>query len=264
MHGWRGPPGVYESAALPRLFVPAAELLLDALPPLTPQTRVLEVGAASGALSRPLVERIAGLGRLIAAEVDDAFAWSLPDVARRAARVVAGFPRLPFHTGAFDLACLNLILGHDDDDDASALRELRRLVRPDGSLLFTSLLQGSLDTLLELLEEIADARADDDVLDAVRLAGQRLPSPEALAARVEGAGFSIQRSGVEERLLGVYDGRTLLDDVLLQQALLPTLLASVPLTTPLRHSLATAVDTWHEGRLTVRLHTGVWLATRRS
>jgi type I restriction-modification system DNA methylase subunit len=56
---------VFTEQVLPRLLCAPAELLLDALPPLQPQTRFLEIDAAGGVVARPLVERIAGLGRLV-------------------------------------------------------------------------------------------------------------------------------------------------------------------------------------------------------
>lgn len=62
---------MFQSQVLPRLLAAPAELILDALPPLQPQTRFLEVGAGGGVVARALVERAAGWFHVHAGFVGD-------------------------------------------------------------------------------------------------------------------------------------------------------------------------------------------------
>ena len=123
----RGPPEVFAREVRPRLLAAPAELILDALPPLQPQMRFLEVGAGGAVVARPLLERIAGLGRLVAIDDDVDLACALPNAPKRAARAVAGFPQLPFAADVFDVAIANLVLG-EVSKDGPRLAELRRVL----------------------------------------------------------------------------------------------------------------------------------------
>lgn len=258
---WRGQPGIFESEVVPRLLMPAADLLLDALPALAPQTRFLEVQAGGGVLASPLAERIAGLGRLVSVDVDDALVFALPEVPRRATRVVGGFPRLPFHTGAFDVVCLNLVLGRSGDDDLARLREVRRLVRPGGTVLCTAIGDQSFLALTDLVAEMAEARGFDDVVDAVHRFRSCLPSIEAVGARLEAAGFAVNHCGAEDRLLGLYDGANLLEDPLVRNVLLDDAL-DMDLPPSLAGAITAATDGWFAEGLALRAQTIVCAASR--
>jgi SAM-dependent methyltransferase len=208
---------------VPRLLAASAELLLDVLPPLQPQTRFLEVGAAGGLVARTLVERIAGLGRLVAVDVDPAHVAALPAAPRRAARAVASVP-LPLADAAFDVALANLVLG--GDDDARWWPELRRVLKPGGALLCTMFVRGSWDTLFDLVAEAGEVAGFDAVTDAVLRARDALPAEAALvdAARAHGLAPALP-TGVEERLVGfAVDGAALRSDPIVRDVLLPSFL----------------------------------------
>ncbi len=254
----RGPPNVFHSQVLPRLLAAPAELILDALPPLQPQFRFLEVGAGGGVVARALVERIAGLGRLIAVDDDAVLAAALPAGARRAARAVAALPALPFAPGAFDVAIANLVLG-DADHDVPRLAELRRVVRPGGWLLATVALRGSFDELFDLLAEACEATQLLTQKTASQEARAALPDDDALRLRFADAGFTVQTFGVEDRLLALSDGASLVDDPLVREVLLPAL-TGAPLPESASQALARAADTWFKDGMPLRVRTGIVVA----
>jgi SAM-dependent methyltransferase len=212
---------VFDSDVVPRLLAAPAELLLDALPPLQPQMRFLEVGARGGVIARTLIERIAGLGRLVSVDVDDAAVRALPAGPRRAARAVAGLP-LPFADGAFDVALANLLLGGHDDDVAFAA--LRRVLKPGGWLLATALVRGSWDALFDLVGEACETIERVDVGDRVQAIRDDLSGETRLVATAEAHRLVPAHGvGVEDRLVGfAMDGAALRADPLVRDLLLPT------------------------------------------
>lgn len=109
--------------------------------------RILDIGAASGDSARRLARRYRGV-RLIGLDP----APEMAAVARRKAgwfarrRFVAGdVERLPFGDASFDLVASNLTLQWYDPQ--AAFPEIRRVLRPGGLFVFTSL---GPDTLQEL------------------------------------------------------------------------------------------------------------------
>jgi SAM-dependent methyltransferase len=234
----RIPGQTFAHDVVPRVLAGASELLLDALPPLQPQMRFLEVGAAGGLVARTLVERIAGLGRLVATDVDPALVAALPTGARRAARAVAGLP-LPFVDGGFDVVLSNLGLGGPDDD--ALLAELRRVLKPGGSLVATALVRGAWDALFDLVAEAGETAGHDDISDAVQRARDALPTEGALVAHAAAHGLVAHAGlGLEERLVAfAADGLALRADPLVRDVLLPSWLADVYVDPP---SFCQAVD----------------------
>ena len=246
---------MFAREVLPRLLAAPAELILDALPPLQPQTRFLEVGAGGGVVARALIERIAGLGRLVAIDDDADLALALPAGPKRGARAVAGFPQLPFANAVFDVAIVNLVLG-DGIKDAPRLAELRRVLRPGGWLLATVALTGSFDELFELVAEACEASSLHHLKAATRQAQAALPDDDALRARLTEAGYVVAQLGVEERLLCLVDGDSILEDTLITEVLLPALLG-VPLPEEARDALVRAANTWFKGGMPLRVRTAI-------
>jgi ubiquinone/menaquinone biosynthesis C-methylase UbiE len=97
---------------------------------------VLEVGAGTGA---NLEHYPAALDRLVLAEPDRHMARRLADrvaeLGRGAEVVEAPAEALPFADGAFDTVVVTLVLC-TVEDPAESLREIRRVLRPGGRLLF--------------------------------------------------------------------------------------------------------------------------------
>ena len=246
---------MFTEQVLPRLLCAPAELLLDALPPLQPQTRFLEIDAAGGVVARPLVERIAGLGRLVTLDEDLREVANLPAGARRAARAVGKASALPFAAGAFDVAIANLVLG-DSHDDGPRLAELRRVLRPGAWLLATVILRGSWEELLDVVFDAAESSNLPRVAAAVDEARSGLPDAATLRTRVADAGFAVSPLGLEERVIAVHSGASLVDDALINDVVLPALLGmSLPaaLQLPLLH----ATDVNFPAGLPLRVTTGL-------
>lgn len=248
----------YASDVVPRLLLAPAELLLDALPPLQPQTRFLEVCAGAGALARPLTERIAGLGRLISVDADWGLAVHLPVARGRAARALAEPERLPFAAGTFDVAIANLCLG-DPAEDAPRLAELRRVLRPGGWLLATLLVRGSFESLLDVLTEACEAEVLHAQRQALVEARRSLPDEEVIRSALLEGDVVPAHIGVEERGLFFADGASCLADPLVKDVLLPSWLGEAPpLPSGVLDAAARAIDTYFGGaRFALRLRTAI-------
>ncbi len=242
-----------------RLLAAPAELILDALPPLSPQTRFLEVQAGGAVLARSLVERIAGLGRLVAVDVDADLVDELPTGSRRAARAVAGLPALPFRDGVFDVAIANLVLGADDVDDLVWLTELHRVLRPGGWLLLSCLVGNSFASVFDVVSDVAVAAGDVDLVAGLAVARGQIADVDVVATRLSAAGWTVAQRGVEERLLGVYDGAALLAD----RVVVDVVLAGLSLSAAQKAIFASSVDEGFPGGLAVVVTTAVFTARQR-
>ncbi len=255
---WRGPPGIFEEDVRPRLLAPAAELLLEALPPLAPQMRFLELQAGGAVLSRSLLERIAGLGKLIAVDDDDALASGLPAAARRAARMVASLPSLPVKAGTIDVVIANLVFDGIDVFDRARLDEVRRVLKPSGRLMMSVMTEGSFGPLLDVIGDVADDKKLSAVSAAITDIKLTLKSADEIRAAIVDAGFAVAQVGVEERLLGLYRGADVAADPLMGKVLLKDVLEAGP--PPLMAAVAQAVDGWYPGGVPVTVKTAVLTA----
>lgn len=160
-----------EAAVLQRAVAEHLDERLD-LVTLVPK-RILDVGAGTGILTEKMLARYPDAD-VVAVDLSEAMLrwahgklqrprWPLPGgLCERlgwthcpAQLVAADAARLPFSDGAFDLVVSNLMLQWCDDLD-TVLRELRRVLRPEGLLMFTSF---GPDTLKEL--RTAWAQVDD-------------------------------------------------------------------------------------------------------
>jgi SAM-dependent methyltransferase len=248
----------YASDVAPRLLLASAELLLDALPPLQPQSRFLEVCAGAGPLARPLMDRIAGLGRLVAVETDPELAKNLPAARGRGARVIAEPDRLPFANGSFDVALANLCLG-DAAEDAVRLGELRRVLRPGGWLLGTLFLRGSFDALLDVLTESCEAEGLHASRQALLEARRSLPDEAAIERALADAELLAAHLGVEERALFFPSGAAAMKDPLVREVLIPSWLGEAPpIPDGALDAAGRAIDTYFSGnRFALRLRTAI-------
>jgi SAM-dependent methyltransferase len=110
--------------------------LLEALLPPLPGLRVLDAGCGGGEYVGALVARGADARGIECAEEKLDRVRDLPaDLARRIR--YGDIQRSEFEAGRFDAALLNEVLEHVPDD-AAALRELHRVLRPGGSLVVFS------------------------------------------------------------------------------------------------------------------------------
>jgi ubiquinone/menaquinone biosynthesis C-methylase UbiE len=94
--------------------------------------RVLEIGGGTGA---NLEHYPKAIEELVVTEPNEAMLARARKRGGRATFVQAGAERLPFDDGSFDTAVATLVLCTVPDQPA-ALRELRRVLKPGGELLF--------------------------------------------------------------------------------------------------------------------------------
>lgn len=181
-------PEVYESHMGPVIFEPFARDLAARLP--AGARRVLEVAAGTGRVTRNLVTALPADGELVATDLNEPM---LAEAKRRLSdsRVtwqVADAQALPFGDGAFDaIACQFGLMFVPDR--ALALREMRRVLRPGGTLL--------LSTWNELARNPASALANQlatelmpDIPPLFRMVPFSMPDPEQLRALARDGGFS--------------------------------------------------------------------------
>ena len=182
----------------PVLAPAVAELLDDVGPRLGGARHLLDIGTGTGQLGLAAVERwpdVSVVGIDASAEMramaDAEADRRLTDGQRpRFSSVVAVADRLPLADGAFDAAVSSFVF-QLVPNRARALREARRVLRPDGLLAYVSWLDG---------ERVGDFRADtvfDEVLDDFEFDPAEgddrsgdIPSVDRAASELRRAGFA--------------------------------------------------------------------------
>jgi ubiquinone/menaquinone biosynthesis C-methylase UbiE len=108
-----------------------------------PGERVLEVGPGTGYYSLPLAEWLGPDGRLdlfdLQQEMLDHTLRRAGDLAARMQATQGDATALPYGDASFDAAVLTCVLG-EIPDRAAALRELARVLKPDGRLVVGELM----------------------------------------------------------------------------------------------------------------------------
>lgn len=127
---------------LPRPFLTKGRLVRLLAP--RPGERILEVGPGTGRYTLSVAARIGPGGRLSILDVRQSFLDHTVERARRGGyrNVVATVGEggaLPYPDRSFDAAYLVSVLG-EIPDTAAALRELRRVLKPEGRLLIGEIL----------------------------------------------------------------------------------------------------------------------------
>ena len=151
--------------------------------------RILDAGSGAGRDARGLKRRYRD-ARIVA--VDSALAmlprpdWKQRIFGMRTAPVCADLERLPFTEASFELAWSNMAL-HWVSDPLAALRELERVLAPEGLLMFSTL---GPDTLKELRAAAGAARVHEfvdmhDLGDMLVAAGFAAPVMDMEMLRVE-------------------------------------------------------------------------------
>ena len=129
------PPENYERYLVPAMFGPWAAGLLDLAAP-RPGERVLDVACGTGAVARLAAQRIGPAGRVVGLDINP----GMLGVARCAVPAGASVEWqegsaeiMPFPDEAFDLVLCQMGLQFFKDRSA-AMREMRRVLAPDGRL----------------------------------------------------------------------------------------------------------------------------------
>lgn len=185
----------------PVLAPAVSELLEGVAPGIGGSERVLDIGTGTGQLALDVLTRWPGISVVgidasagMAAVADAEADRRLPAAERARFRSTVVFAdSMPFADGAFDAALSSFVL-QLVPNRARALREARRILRPDGLLAYVSWLE---DTRVFRPDE-----AFDDVLDELGIGARPgdgrsgdLPSVERAAGELRRAGFA----GVEAR-----------------------------------------------------------------
>ena len=183
-------------------------LLLDEVP-LAGVRAALDVGCGTGF---PLIELAERLGP--SAHVDGVDVWPA-GLARAASKIAlrrtpnvtlheASASSMPFPDATFDLIVSNLGI-NNFDDRLAALRECRRIARPNATLALTTNLQGHMREFYEVFATVVEDRA---ALDAHVAHRATVPDVRAL---LEETGFTVTRVVERDARMRFASGTALLN-----------------------------------------------------
>ena len=143
--------------------------------------KTLEIGAGTG-LNVDLYP--AAAAPLVLSEPEEPMARRLRERASSRAEVVAaGADRLPFDDASFDTVVSTLVLC-TVPDQAGALREIRRVLKPEGRLLFLEHVRA---------EDAGVAKWQDRLTPVWRFIGRGCHPNRDTAAAMREAGYAIER-----------------------------------------------------------------------
>lgn len=180
-------PELYDRHLGPVLFEPYAIDLAHRIPPGA--TRVLEVAAGTGRVTRHLLQRLPADGSVLATDLNDA-------MLARAAQVItdarvtwraADAQALPLGDGEFDAVVCQFGLMFVPDKPL-ALREMRRVLRAGGRLLLSTWDRFDRNEVTRLLHELVTAAFPGDP-PTFMLTPFSMHDRDALRALVVAAGF---------------------------------------------------------------------------
>lgn len=181
-------PALYDRHLGPVLFDPYARDLSRRLPPNT--TTVLEVAAGTGRATRHLVAALPPDGTVLATDLNEPMlalaAEQVPD--RRVTWRQADAQELPVEDGRFDVVACQFGLMFFPDKPR-ALAEMRRALRPGGTLLVSTWDLLERNPMTELLHAHAMAAFPSDP-PTFMLTPFSMPDPVALRSLVAAAGFT--------------------------------------------------------------------------
>jgi ubiquinone/menaquinone biosynthesis C-methylase UbiE len=140
--------GIYFDSAFRKVLYPPGALVRRMGLSEMKGSRVLEVGCGSGAFTVAAAEAMGGKGVLYAMDINPKMLRRLVEKLKKR---VDGYPsnltlingsayRIPFEENSFDLVFMVAVL-QEIPDGLKALREIRRILKPGGTLAVTELLE---------------------------------------------------------------------------------------------------------------------------
>lgn len=181
----------YQAVLVPVIFEPWARELIGRVKPQAGDD-ILDLACGTGVVTRQLADLGAKFGSITGADYNA----DMLGVARALASsadfdanwVEADAANLPFSNNQFDLVFCQQALQFFPDRPA-ALRELRRVLRPEGRAVFCVQRELDVNPMLKAQAEALDAHVGEAAGDAVRaICG--LPDGDELRVLFEDAGFS--------------------------------------------------------------------------
>ncbi|MCD9147932.1 class I SAM-dependent methyltransferase [Pseudophaeobacter flagellatus] len=180
----------YQSVLVPVIFEPWARELMRRADP-RPGEHILDLACGTGAVTREVARRAHSLGRLTAVDHSAEMlgvAQSLADEAGLDVEwVEADAAALPFADNRFDLALCQQALQFFPDKPG-ALRELWRVLRPEGRAVFCVQRELAVNPMLKAQADALETHVGAEAAAAVA-AICSLPDGAALKDLFEGAGF---------------------------------------------------------------------------
>jgi ubiquinone/menaquinone biosynthesis C-methylase UbiE len=177
----------YERYFVPTIGMAWATALLDAAE-LHPGDRVLDVACGTGVVTRLAAERVGPDGAVAGLDINPAMlavARSVPSSGAAIEWHEASAESLPLADGGFDVVLSSLGLQFVPDK-ASALREMQRVLAPDGQLAIATV--GPTPPLFAILEQALARHVKPEAAGFVR-AVFSLHEPQELEKLTSGAGF---------------------------------------------------------------------------
>lgn len=177
----------YERHFVPTIGMAWATALLDAAE-LRPGDRVLDVACGTGVVTRLAAERVGPDGAVAGLDINPAMlavARSVPSSGAAIEWHEASAESLPLADGSFDVVLSSLGLQFVPDK-ASALREMHRVLAPDGQLALATV--GPTPPLFEVLEQALARQVKPEAAGFMR-AVFSLYEPQELEKLTSGAGF---------------------------------------------------------------------------
>lgn len=183
---------VYEAEMVPMLFRRWAALLVDAAGVEAGQA-VLDVACGTGIVAREVVDRFAGSGTVVGLDVNEA----MLAVARRVCPDVSwrhgDAAELPFAGGSFDVVlCQSGLMFFPDP--LRVLRELRRVVRHDGTVALQVWSGLGAQPAYRTFHEIVDRHAGSQAADLINAYFSVGDIPR-LTGRLREAGLEVTGTG---------------------------------------------------------------------